>query len=291
MISSSYALFIIVIIIYIVCLLVLKEKEKENYNKVPRKIWTYIDNPTKISKFSELCIESWRKYNPDYEVIILKKDTYKGYVTIPYDILTNPIFNDSPVRFSELLRLWVLAENGGIWIDATILLKAPLDDWLFPKYGEFSGFYSNSFTINSDWPVIENWFLACNKHSNFMRLWRDEYTEIALFPSIDKYIDNRKKLGVNFQNISDPIGCASLISVQKILQYNKYNLDTLILRKAEDGPIKYLVEANWNSDKGLQLACSNKKYQNPILKLGENEIKNINERIQYDLSNEICEWL
>ena len=46
------------------------------------------------------------------------------------------------------------------------------------------------------------------------------------------------------------------VASQKVLQIDKYPLDSLILRKAEDGPFKYLVDAKWDSEKAIKLACS-----------------------------------
>jgi hypothetical protein len=76
-----------------------------------------------------------------------------------------------------------------------------------------------------------------------------------------------------------------------LLQIDKYARDTLILRKAEDGPYKYLVEAKWDSAKALQLACSNQKYQTPIMKMRGDERDALEERIDYDLSADKCNWV
>ena len=265
--------------------------ERRNYNKAPKIIWTYWDDPDKIPKTVKMCMEGWKKYNPDYEIILLTRKNYKGYINIPLHITAQYNFTDSPARFSDLLRLWALTEHGGVWCDSSIILKAPLNDWLFPKYAEFSGFYIDSFTKNKDFPVIESWFLAANKGSKFIKAWRDEFTEMAKFVTVDAYINSRKKMGVDFQGISNPHYLAIHVAAQKVLQIDKYPRDTLILRKAEDGPFKYLVEAKWDSGKALQLACSNQKYQTPIMKMRGDERNALEKRIDYDLSAEMCGWV
>lgn len=265
--------------------------ERRNYNKVPKKIWTYLDNPNKTSKTVKMCMESWKKHNPDYEIIILTKDTYKGYVNIPAEIASHINFKDSPTRFSDLLRLWTLTEHGGIWCDSSILLKAPFTEWLFPKYAEFSGFYMDSFTKHPESPVIENWFLAANKGSQFIRKWRDEFTQMINFLTIEEYIKSRKKMGIDFQGIPDPHYLAIHIAAQKVLQIDKYLRDSLILRKAEDGPFKYLSDAKWHTNKSLQLACSEQKYQTPIIMFREEERDALEAGINYDLSTAKCGWI
>ena len=282
--NTNIIIFIIILIILIYTLL--HEFLYKDYNQTPKKIWTYLDNPD-IPKTVTLCMEGWKKYNPEYEIILLTKKNVFGYINIPIEISSNLNFKDSR-QFSDLVRLYTLAEHGGIWMDSSILLKAPLE-WLFPKYAEFSGFYSEYFT--KDTPVIENWFLACNKNSKFIKLWRDEFIQIANYLTVEQYIESRKKMGIDCENIKSPLYLTIHISAQKVLQIDKYPLDSLILRKSEDGPFKYLVDAKWDSEKALQLACSNKKYQFPIMKMRGAEINILENELLYNLSPTICEWI
>ena len=278
----------IIIFIIIIIILLFGIFRRQNYNIAPKIIWTYWDNPDKIPKTVKMCMESWKRYNPDYEIVLLTKKNYFSYITIPVELSSHPNFNDSSARFSDLVRLYALVEYGGIWIDSSILLKSSFD-WLFPKYAEFSGFYLESFTKTT--PVIESWFLACNKDSPFIKLWRDEFIQISRYPNVEKYVESRKNLGVDYEKIKDPIYLAIHIAAQKVLQIDKYPLDSLILRKAEDGPFKYLVDTNWDSEKALQLACSNKKYQFPIMKMRSVERDILEKGIDYNLSPTICGWI
>jgi len=284
-----------VVIIWIIVALIigiwLVYMDKKNYSGIPKRIWVYWDNPDRIPKTVTMCMESWKKYNPEYEITLLTKRNYKGYVIIPYSIATHPNFNDNPTRFADLVRLYALAEHGGVWIDSSILLKGSLDDWLFPRYGEFSGFYIEEFTKRKEYPVIENWFMACNKGSEFIRLWRDEFIKIANYACVEKYVESRKEMGVDLQNINGPIYLAMHVSAQKVLQIDKYPVDKLILKKAEDGPFKYLVDAKWDSEKALFLACSDDSYYRPIMKMRGKERKIMEEKIDSELSVKRCGWL
>lgn len=270
-------------------------RQKQNYNLVPRRIWTYWENPDNPSKgiprVVKLCMESWKKFNPDYEIVLLTKKTVKGYVTIPDEIRTHPHYNDSPQRFADLVRLYVLEEHGGIWIDASILVKQPFDEWLFPKYGEFAGYHMSSFCIDKKVPIIENWFLAANKGSKFIKLWKQEFLKIVDFKDIQSYLDARKKMGVNFSKFRDPHYLAVYVAALKVIEVDKYPQDTLILRESEKGPFKYLHDTHWEPDKALALACIDKKYQTPLLKMRSNERNFLEKGLDYDLSLEKCGWL
>lgn len=280
--------FLIGIIVLFIILLLTHRAE---YGTHPKIIWTYWDNPDTIPKSVIMCIEGWKKFNPTYEVIILTKNNFKQYINIPNEIITEPNFNDSPARFSDLLRVCLLAEHGGIWIDSSIILKSSLDNWLFPQPAEFSGFYISSFTKDNLPPVIESWFLACNKNSDFMRLWRDEFLELGQFETVDTYLESRKTMGVDFEKINGPNYLAIHVAAQKILQIDKYPLNLLILKKAEDGPYRYLTENNWDSEKAVRAACKNRSYQSPIMKMRKAERNILEQKIDSDLSPEMCGWL
>lgn len=237
-----------------------------------------------------MCIEGWRKYNPNYEIIILSKTNYKNYVDIPEELVSHPNFNDSHARFSDLMRIWTVTQNGGVWIDASIIIKQSLDEWIIMENAvEFCGFYLEAFTSDKPFPVIESWFFACKQNSKFMELWKNEFSEIAKFENVDEYIKSRREI-VNFQNISSPNYLAIHIAVQKVLQVDKYPVSKLALKKAENGPYKYLVETNWDSYKGIELACANKSYQYPLLKLRGREREILEENIDDKFSQQNCGW-
>ena len=75
------------------------------------------------------CFESVKKFHPDWEVRILSFDTIGEYVTLPekyYDLLAK---GKIPIAiFSDVLRLYLLREYGGLWIDSTIFLTDRLND-------------------------------------------------------------------------------------------------------------------------------------------------------------------
>lgn len=284
-------ILIFIIVGFILSVLSILFRQKKNYNLVPKKIWTYWDNSDKLPKAVKLCMESWKKYNPEYEIVLLTKKNYKGYVTIPKEIREHPHFNDSAARFSDLIRLYVLEEHGGIWIDSSVLVKKSFDDWLFPKYAEFAGYYMGSITVDKQYPALESWFLAANKNSKFIKLWKQEFLEIGTFKDIQSYLDSRKNMGVNFEKIRDPHYLAIYIAALKVFQIDKYPLDTLILRDSEEGPFKYLRDALWYPEKAMKLACSDKKYQEPLMKMRSDERKILDNELDYDLSLNACGWL
>ena len=95
-------------------------------------IWQYwhqgVENAPELIK---TCLASVKSFCPDYEVKVLTFDTIKDYVTLPqryYDLLVQGKIKTA--HFSDILRLYLLRKYGGVWIDATIMLTAPLSQEL-----------------------------------------------------------------------------------------------------------------------------------------------------------------
>ena len=96
-------------------------------------IWQYwhqgVENAPELIK---KCLASVKHFNPDYEVKVLTFETIEDYVSLPqryYDLLARGKMKTA--LFSDILRLYLLRQYGGIWIDATIMLTAPLPPDIF----------------------------------------------------------------------------------------------------------------------------------------------------------------
>jgi hypothetical protein len=155
---------------------------------VPRKIWTF-DNPD--------------AFDPRDDVIILTKKNYKGYVTIPPDIVGHPVFTINDRRFRDLICLWTLAEHGGIWINpsmhvqhgVTHVRKNSSLERIYHSNKEFNGYSSKE--------GIDTSYMQCKKGTPFICAWRDEYSRMAQFPCIERYLQSRS-VGVNYEGM-DPL--------------------------------------------------------------------------------------
>lgn len=239
-----------------------KNWPRHSYNQVPKKIWSYWENPAKVPYAIRLCWESWRKHQPDYEIVILTKDTYKGYVTLPEHILAHPIFNPHSSCFTDALQVQTLAEHGGVWLDSSVLLQQPLDRWMFPKYAEFRGFYRGANP-----QAIQTWFLACNRGSPFLKAWYKELLTAADYVTAESYVEDRKKAGIQLDHLRDPIGSLLEVALQTVLQYNKHPMESLILTPAEEGPLQYLAASKGDTAAGIQQLCNNPKRRTPLVKI------------------------
>jgi hypothetical protein len=134
-------------------------------------IWSYWDGPT--NDLLDKSLESWKKYFKDWQINILNKKTIKNY-----KILKPKNYNQlTPTIKSDVIRLNLLYQYGGLWLDRTIIINKPIT-WLkkYEKYSYFSFLYSY-FSIKQK--AIENWFIMVPKKNNkYIKLWLDTFIDI-----------------------------------------------------------------------------------------------------------------
>lgn len=91
-------------------------------HKQNNKIWVcWFQGIEKAPDLVQKCVQSVREHMPDKEVLILTKENLCNYVRFPEyiwkkwqdGIITN-------THFSDLLRLELLINHGGLWLDATV---------------------------------------------------------------------------------------------------------------------------------------------------------------------------
>lgn len=108
-------------------------KEIAERSKTKANIWVfwwqgYEAAPVLVKK----CIDSVRKNAGSHSVILLTKDNWKFYADIPeYIIKKVSEGNISLTHFSDILRMALLADHGGLWLDATIFVSQSIPDYCF----------------------------------------------------------------------------------------------------------------------------------------------------------------
>lgn len=218
----------------------------DSTSKIPKKIWAFWDGD--IPEGVDLCIQTIKKQNPDYTLVILNKENIRDY--LPEVDLSTLKHVDMVQRYSDVVRLYILPKYGGIWVDSSIICQKSFD-WIHDIQkktdAEYIGYYTSGMTkdtMKDTSPVVENWFFACTKKSQFMQDWRDEFMKIMDYATIDDYVEQIKKQNIDLQKIEYPLYHTMHAACQVILQQNpdKYNLH---LQKAEDSPLLPMVE---NSD-------------------------------------------
>lgn len=131
--------------------------------RLNKTIWVYwkqgLDNAPELVK---CCISSIQQYARDYDVVVLDKNNLKDYIKMPEFIHAkheSGIIKEA--LFSDLLRISLIIQYGGIWCDATCFWSKEI-----PFVVERSPFFmfSESMMMSNITPIIgSNWFLKGEK--------------------------------------------------------------------------------------------------------------------------------
>jgi hypothetical protein len=236
---------------------------------IPKVIYTYWHSDTIGSEQNPVvhaCIESWKRHNPDHEVVILTPENIASYLP-DVDIMALRHSNTHQ-RTADFVRLNMLRTYGGIWIDASIMVLKPLTgvhEAAASGY-EYVGFYIDSMTSDQRYPIIENWFMASVPNSRFIQLWCKEFMRMNEFEDTADYVKEVTGL-ISTQKMNSIDYLTMHLACQMVLQHQGYSIDNLYMERAEDGPFRYLVENNWEPKDSVYAMCTQEHLHDPALTL------------------------
>ena len=117
----------------------------------------------------QICVESIKKYAGEHKVIIITDDNYTDYVKFPKWIQEKHKKGIiSKTHMSDLLRLKLLGQYGGIWLDSTFSCTGSLESYFEspvwsikrPDYRHSSvacGYFANySFGCQTEYRIVFN---------------------------------------------------------------------------------------------------------------------------------------
>ena len=118
-----------------------------------------------LPELAKKCIESWKKYCPDYEIKEWNENNFDinccDYVKEEYE-------KKKWAFISDVARLFALVNEGGIYMDTDVEVVQPLDSLL--SYHAVSGFESDV--------AIPTGLMACEKNNPIFKEFLDEYKNI-----------------------------------------------------------------------------------------------------------------
>ena len=133
--------------------------------EIPNVLWSYWESPSnRLPAIVETCRNSWANAGKFAEIHALG----------PEDVFRFLRSKDLPRRFHELppvrkadaVRLALLAQYGGFWADAGILVTAPVKSWVQPQVSD-SGFFVFQDVDQSR--IMDNWFIGSHQSSAFLQ--------------------------------------------------------------------------------------------------------------------------
>jgi hypothetical protein len=143
---------------------------------IPKVIYTYWHDKEQIPGLMRRCVEGWKRFNPDWRIAILDENSNIGEKPMNFQSLRKQ-------HQADWVRLKVLKDKGGVWLDGTIIPIQPLEAWLDLHHQGFQGFFAPRKTN-----IIDNWVFGAEPKNPFLNAWFK-----CLDDAVQNGLDNYKK--------------------------------------------------------------------------------------------------
>jgi len=133
---------------------------------IPRVIYlAWLQGAAQAPAIVQLCFQRWARLNPEYQLRVLEASDAAA-------LLAGAKFPHLPPQaLSDILRVKLLLEHGGLWVDATLFPVLPLESWL---PGQMAGAEFFAFARPGPDRPISSWFLAVTPgHVIMQKLWHE----------------------------------------------------------------------------------------------------------------------
>ncbi|NOD47539.1 MULTISPECIES: capsular polysaccharide synthesis protein [unclassified Ruegeria] len=139
--------------------------------ELPKRIYAYWDQGAAAAPpLVQMNLWRWQALNPDWEMIVFDEDS------LHTAIASKHVMQNVPTRqaMSDFLRVNLLAQFGGVWVDASLYPSRPLEDWLY-DYVDRQPFFAFSQPAHDR--LISSWFLASVAPCSLVSRWLEVCTE------------------------------------------------------------------------------------------------------------------
>ena len=153
--------------------------------------WQGVENLENQYPLQALCMKKWIILNPDYEIKIITKKNYIKYIP-EFNKLINVDWNIPIQKTANLLRLNILKEYGGTWVDATLYPQETLNNIQKQNLNEMGIFMfrlASAMLVQNDKydlpakRLYSNWFIDVSTRNHYLiSRWFDEVKQITLQP-------------------------------------------------------------------------------------------------------------
>lgn len=129
--------------------------EAEDLKLIPEDcpIWVcWWQGEDRMPEISRRCIETIRQNRGKHPVILVTKDNYTEFVDLPEIFLER--LNSGKMcfaHFADTLRVNLIKQNGGIWIDSSMWMLKPIDTGRQPFYTNKNQPNSKDYISNYRW--------------------------------------------------------------------------------------------------------------------------------------------
>ena len=147
------------------------------YSDMGFRLFTFWEPKEKMPAYIRLCMQTWKKFLPECEVVLLDYSNLEEWLGI--DVYDEILFKDfSLPKQADAIRCALLKKYGGLWLDADTILTSPqVKDYLM---------------IDSELVMISKHlaFIKANNNSKIIADWYNQIQYNLKFYKDVKYQNN-----------------------------------------------------------------------------------------------------
>ena len=137
----------------------------------PRRVFSiWLQGEEQAPALVRACLDSIRRHS-EAEVVVLDARTVFDWIDLPETVVR--MWKEGRMKaahFADICRVELLSRYGGVWMDATDYLDAPLPDWLW----EADFFvYQGGDALSGAYGGIQNCFIRAAKGAYLLKVWRE----------------------------------------------------------------------------------------------------------------------
>lgn len=202
-------------------------------NKTIHYVW--LGRGEKSDKI-KACMESWKRILPDYEIKEWNEDNFD----INYNDFTKQSYEKGQYAFtSDVIRLYALYHEGGIYMDTDVMVYKPLDEFL----GEegFTGFEDYNYPVTAT--------MGAEKGNPVIKMMLDYYDciDFKTYPVWTDYIKYEETSTCIYSNILGLLGIDRKLkdSTQHIKHFTVYPQSYFFTK--DEGYTHHFFSGSWGT--------------------------------------------
>jgi hypothetical protein len=265
MIKIIFILVLLVLLFLILNYACITESFTNEEYVLPKNIYCFWHDAD--DKLMNTFIDNWKKKTSSgWQIHFINNTNINNYVSKEflekYDELET-------FRFSDFLRLELLKNNGGVWIDiSTALVNGRFLDQYYEemienKYDICIYEFKLRTVVESE-PYLENWFFMAPKNSKFITDLYNEFERGRKMNFVVYKKDVLKPSGINLKNTIRDDDYYTYLMQHAIIHYllktgNKYNINK---KSADESFFKLHNSVSWNNEEIINIFLNNNDWTN-----------------------------
>ncbi|MBQ1183826.1 MAG: glycosyl transferase [Clostridia bacterium] len=213
-----------------------------------------------IPEFAQKCIDSWKKYCPDYEIVRWDETNFD----LSYNVYVKEAYENKKWAFvSDVARLYALVNYGGIYMDTDVEVVKSLDELL--EYEAITGFQTATEAVTG--------LMACEKGQKMFKMFLDDYQNEHFVDengnfnqttNVIRITDACLKYGVRLDNTKQTVEGLTILPTEYLCPKNYYTKE---LKMTEKTLTIHHFDGSWLSDEEKYISSLNVKYRKVLPKL------------------------